>query len=138
MTGDGEQMLGGLLSASQLSSLEDLPALVAEYGRSVGFSQTMIYVADLQQQVLVPLTGQRDVFGNPLETIRIDVTMAGRAFRNMEIVEARHVLDPAAPETAPTSPAGDGPQRLWVPLLSDTERVGVLGVTVAQGSESVG
>ncbi|MEU8325858.1 GAF domain-containing SpoIIE family protein phosphatase [Nonomuraea sp. NPDC048881] len=138
MTGDGEQMLGGLLSASQLSSLEDLPDLVAEYGRSVGFSQTMIYVADLQQQVLVPLTGQRDVYGDPLETIRIDATIAGRAFRNMEIVEARHVLDPAAPETAPTSPAGDGPQRLWVPLLNDTERVGVLGVTVAQGSESVG
>ncbi|MFF4624811.1 PP2C family protein-serine/threonine phosphatase [Nonomuraea jabiensis] len=138
MTREGEQMLGGLLGAGQLSAMEDLPGLVAEYGRSVGFSQTMIYVADLQQQRLVPLTGQRDVFGDPLEPIRIDATMAGHAFRSVEIVEARHVLDPAAPETVPTSRAGDGPQRLWVPLLNGTERVGVLGVTVQQWSEGVG
>ncbi|GAA2861637.1 hypothetical protein GCM10020220_058490 [Nonomuraea rubra] len=73
-----------------------------------------------------------------LEPIRIDATMAGRAFRGVEIVEARHVLDPAAPESARTSPAGEGPQRLWVPLLNGTERVGVLGVTVPNGAEGAG
>ncbi|MBB6553554.1 PP2C family protein-serine/threonine phosphatase [Nonomuraea rubra] len=131
-------MLGGLLEAAHLSAMEDLPGLVAEYGRLAGFSQTMIYVADLQQQLLMPLTGQHDVFGERLEPIRIDATMAGRAFRGVEIVEARHVLDPAAPESARTSPAGEGPQRLWVPLLNGTERVGVLGVTVPNGAEGAG
>ncbi|MFI7462251.1 hypothetical protein [Nonomuraea sp. NPDC049646] len=70
-----------------------------------------------------------------MEAIRIDATMAGRAFRDVEIVEARHVLDPAAPESVPASPVGEGPQRLWVPLLSGTERVGVLGVSVQRGYE---
>ncbi|MFI7422665.1 PP2C family protein-serine/threonine phosphatase [Nonomuraea sp. NPDC049684] len=135
VTGDGERMLGGLLDATQLSAMEDLPGLVAAYGRLAGFSQTMIYVADLQQQLLVPLAGQCDVYGERLEAIRIDATMAGRAFRDVEIVEARHVLDPAAPESVPASPVGEGPQRLWVPLLSGTERVGVLGVSVQRGYE---
>ncbi|MGR6919964.1 PP2C family protein-serine/threonine phosphatase [[Actinomadura] parvosata] len=137
MTGDGERMLGGLLDATQLSAMEDLPGLVAEYGRPAGFSQTMIYVADLQQQLLVPLAGQHDVFGERLQPIRIDATMAGRAFRGVEVVGARHVMDPAAPEYVPALPDSDGPQRLWVPLLSGTERIGVLGVTVPQGSASV-
>ncbi|MEV4569542.1 PP2C family protein-serine/threonine phosphatase [Nonomuraea sp. NPDC049419] len=136
MTGDGERMLGGLLDATQLSAMEDLPGLVAAYGRLAGFSQTMIYVADLQQQLLLPLAGQRDVYGERLEAIRIDATMAGRAFRGVEIVEARHVMDPAAPESVPASPADEVPQRLWVPLLSGTERVGVLGVSVQRGSEA--
>ncbi|HLU74400.1 MAG TPA: hypothetical protein VKZ82_19620 [Nonomuraea sp.] len=70
--------------------MEDLPGLVAAYGQLAGFSQTVIYVADLQQ-LLVPLAGQRDVYDEPLEPIRIDATVAGRAFRNVEIVEARHV-----------------------------------------------
>ncbi|MDA0639078.1 PP2C family protein-serine/threonine phosphatase [Nonomuraea ferruginea] len=130
-------MLGGLLEASQLAAMEDLPGLVAEYGRLTGFSQTVIYVADLQQRMLVPLAGRHDVFREPLEPIRIDATMAGRAFRSVEIVQARHMLDPAAPETVRASPAGHGPHRMWVPLLNGTERIGVLEVTVPQGSEGV-
>ncbi|MEO3801926.1 PP2C family protein-serine/threonine phosphatase [Nonomuraea sp. B1E8] len=130
-------MLGGLLGASQLAAMEDLPGLVAAYGRLAGFSHTMIYVADLQQQMLVPLAGRHGEFGEPPEPIRIDASMAGRAFRSVEIVQARHLLDPAAPETVRASPAGDGPQRLWVPLLNGTERIGVLEVTVPRESQGV-
>ncbi|GAA2355154.1 PP2C family protein-serine/threonine phosphatase [Nonomuraea africana] len=136
MGSDGERMLGGLLQAHHLAAMEDLPALVAEHAALVGFSQTLIYVADLQQQLLVPLSGQRDVLGRPLEPIRIDVTMAGRAFRNVEIVQARPVSDPHSADLA-QAPAGEGPMRLWVPLLDGTDRVGVLGVTVPGGGEHV-
>src|SRR5690606_12004157 len=111
-------------------SMEDLPALVAEHVAFVGFSQTMLYLADLQQQFLVPLPGQRDEAGNPLERIRIDATMAGRAFRNVEVVQARPDAEPAEPY------AGEGPRRLWVPLLVGTERVGVPGVTVPEVDET--
>ncbi|MGN9840405.1 PP2C family protein-serine/threonine phosphatase [Nonomuraea sp. H19] len=129
---DGERMLGGLLEATHLAAMEELPALVSEHARLIGFSQTMIYVADLQGLFLVPLPGQRDAAGEPLEPIRIDSTMAGRAFRNLEIVQAKHGPDPAVP-----GPAGAGatPRRLWVPLLDGTERLGVLGVTVPEAGE---
>ncbi|MEV4163217.1 PP2C family protein-serine/threonine phosphatase [Nonomuraea dietziae] len=136
MGNDGERMLGGLLQAHHLAAMEDLPALVAEHAQLVGFSQTLIYVADLQQQLLVPLPGQHDVFGEPLEPIRVDVTMAGRAFRQVEIVQARSVSDPHAADRA-HAPAGEGPMRLWAPLLDGTERVGVLGVTVPEGGEII-
>lgn len=97
--------------------MEEVPGLVAEHARRVGFSHTMVFVADLQQQYLVPLPGQRDASGESLEPIRIDATVAGRAFRDVEIVPARHESE-------------EGPHRLWVPLLDGTERVGVLAVSV--------
>src|SRR5918996_1396909 len=78
-----EGMLGGLLRAAHLVSLEDLPALVAEHAARAGLAHAMLYVADLQQQFLVPLPGQRDEAGNPLERIPIDTTVAGLAFRGV-------------------------------------------------------
>ncbi|WP_043619194.1 PP2C family protein-serine/threonine phosphatase [Nonomuraea candida] len=129
MTDDGERMLGGLLSANHLSALEEVPGEVAGHARLVGFSETMIFVADLQQQYLVPLPGQHDVSGEALRPIRIDGTVAGRAFRNVEIVRARRVADPAEEEAARSWPDGEASQRLWVPLLDGTERVGVIGLT---------
>jgi hypothetical protein len=126
---DGERALGGLLDTAHLAAMEDLPGLVAEHARLIGFSQTMIYVTDLQQQFLVPLPGQADVFGRALEPIRIDTTLAGRAFRTVEVVQSKQ--QPAEPV------AGEGPLRLWLPLLDGTERVGVFGATVPDGGELV-
>jgi serine phosphatase RsbU (regulator of sigma subunit) len=125
--GDGELMLGGLLDVNHTTSMEDLPGTVAAHASMVGFSQIMIYVTDLQQLVLVPLPGQSDESGRPLEPIRIDSTLAGRAYRIVEIVRARHSADGSA-----DAAEGEG-RRLWVPLLDGTERVGVLGVTVPVG-----
>lgn len=125
MQSEGELALGGLLDSTHLAAMEDLPALVAEHARLIGFSQTMIYVSDLQQQRLVPLPGQLDASGEPLEPIKIDTTLAGRAFRTVEIVQAK-------PESQ-----GEGPRRLWLPLLDGTERVGVFGATVRESGELV-
>ncbi|GAA4587227.1 PP2C family protein-serine/threonine phosphatase [Planotetraspora phitsanulokensis] len=121
---DAEQMLAGLLTASHLASLEELPALVAEHAATAGITQTMIYVSDLQSRFLAPLPGQLDEAGRPLEPMNIDATVAGRAFRNVEVVR------PRAPEPAETR------TKMWVPLLDGTERVGVLGVTVPVDDES--
>src|SRR5262245_25425445 len=113
-----------------LSAMEELPGKVEEHARLIGFSQTAIYVTDLQQLQLIPLPGQQDVDGEPLEPMRIDGTLPGRAFRMMDIVRAR-VLPVSAPqEEMPREGAEEEQRRLWVPLLDGTERVGVLGVTV--------
>ncbi len=132
MQSRGERMLGGLLQASHLISLEDLPMLVAESAARAGFSQTMLYVADLQHQSLLPLSGQYDHTGRPLEPIRIDSTMAGRAFRNTELVRARATDPPFAAEHPASA---QEPCLLWIPLLDGAERVGVLGVTVPEADE---
>ncbi|MET8869946.1 PP2C family protein-serine/threonine phosphatase [Nonomuraea sp. NPDC004580] len=120
---EGERMLDGLLAAMHLAGMEEMPALLSEHARLEGFSDVSIYVTDLQQLFLVPLPNQRDAAGGPLPTIRIDGTLAGRAFRSVALVR---------------SPAGgEGPYRVWAPLLDGTERVGLLGVTVPHGGEVV-
>lgn len=135
MQSKGERMLGSLLRSSHLATMEDLPALLAEHAVMVGFSQTMIYVLDLQQQFLLPLPGQLDVLGEPLSPIRIDSTLAGRAFRDLEIVAARHVPDSSAGDPV-AMPPPPGQRRLWVPMLNGAERIGVLGVTVPMDNET--
>ncbi|RAY15191.1 serine/threonine-protein phosphatase [Actinomadura craniellae] len=118
----GERMLGGLLEDCHLAAMEDLPRLAAGHAAPAGLADPTIHVADLQKKFLVPLPGQCGRDGKPLREISIDVTMAGRAFRNVEIVRVR---DDDAPGSA----------RLWVPLLDGTERLGVLGVTVPADDE---
>ncbi|AQZ62806.1 Serine phosphatase RsbU, regulator of sigma subunit [[Actinomadura] parvosata subsp. kistnae] len=114
---DGERALGGLLEAMHLAGMEDLPPQANEHARTAGFSHAVIYATDLQQQRLVPLPGQRDAAGRPLESLRIDGTMPGRAFRAVTIVRARSPHDERTP-------------MLWLPLLDGTERIGVLGLGV--------
>lgn len=136
MRSEGERMLGGLLAASHLAAIEDLPVLVAEHAKLAGFCQTIIYVVDLQQQYLVPLPGQHDAVDEPLRTIRIDSTLAGRAYRNVEVVQAKHAVEAQA-KGEPEPPAEEGRRRLWVPLLDGTERVGMLAVTVPAGDGDI-
>ncbi|MEV6155043.1 PP2C family protein-serine/threonine phosphatase [Nonomuraea sp. NPDC052129] len=131
MRGKGEAMLGALLDASHLAAIEDLPALLALHAEPAGFSHATIYVVDLQQQYLVPLPGQRDAAGESLQAIRIDSTLAGRAYRNVEIVQAKHAV-----EGEPEPPPDEDRRRLWVPLLDGTERIGMLAVTVSAGDEA--
>ncbi|RBQ15877.1 serine/threonine-protein phosphatase [Spongiactinospora rosea] len=114
--------MGDLLTASHLATLEDLPRLLAGYGASAALFDPVLYVADLQQQYLVPIPGQVDYRDMDLVPVRIDVTPAGRAFREADIVEVEPPREP---------PGGvAGGRRLWVPMLDGTERVGVVGLTV--------
>jgi hypothetical protein len=122
MLSDGERMLGGLLRSSHTASMEDVVRLVAEHAVLGGFTNTQIYVADLQSMFLAPLPGQTDPAGEPLSRLRVDGTVAGRAFRDVTLVRA---------------PVDDsGVVRLWVPLLDGTERVGVLGALAHDPDET--
>ncbi|WP_219465154.1 PP2C family protein-serine/threonine phosphatase [Nonomuraea rhizosphaerae] len=133
MRSEGELMLGGLLSASHQAAIEDVPGLVAEHAGPVGFTQILIYVVDLQQRFLVPLPDQRDTAGEPLLPLRIDSTLAGRAYRDVEVVQGKLPV-----EDGPQPPGEGERRRLWAPLLDGTERVGVMAVTVPEDGDDVG
>ncbi|GAA3029497.1 PP2C family protein-serine/threonine phosphatase [Streptosporangium longisporum] len=116
-------MLAGLAEASHLSALEQLPALIAEHAAYAGLRDVLIYLADLQQEVLRLVTGKGLAAGADAEPeaaeLRIDGTLAGRAFQ-----EVRMLAGPGS---------GSEEHRWWVPLLDGTERLGVLRISAPPG-----
>ncbi|WP_149264932.1 PP2C family protein-serine/threonine phosphatase [Actinomadura sp. K4S16] len=113
-------MLTELLAASHLMSMEQLPGAVARHAADHGLHDARIYVVDLQQTVLRLLTGKGPDAGqdpgSEAPELRVDGTVAGRAFQTME---------PAAGQGL-----DDGRRQYWVPILDGAERLGVLRVTV--------
>lgn len=136
MQDNGERMLGALIAAHHLATIEELPGLVAEQARPLGFTDPVLYVADLQETFLMPLPGQRQPDGRPPERLRIDGTVAGRAFRTLDLVQARHAED-APGDDSGQPPAAREPRRVYLPLLDGTERIGVLALTVPRDDEAV-
>jgi hypothetical protein len=116
---DGGKMLAGLLAASRLIPLEWLPATTAEHAASAGFTHTLIYLADLQREMLHLLTGHGldagGETGGEEAGIKIEGTLAGRAYQYGQILPGGR---PEAEE-----------RQWWVPLLNGTERLGVLRLT---------
>jgi Stage II sporulation protein E (SpoIIE) len=82
---------------------------LTDAARPLGFSRIRIYLADLQQERLVPMPDRQ---GPPGEPLAIDCTMAGRAFQTVAV------------QRAATDRPGEC--RLWVPLVNGTERLGVI------------
>ncbi len=110
------RMFGSLLSASHLATLEQLPALVAAQAARVGLDNVVIYLADLQQEVLSPLGPEPALpvlEADHSGELRIEGTVPGRAFQHGEVF--------------PASPRDHA--HWWVPLLDGTDRLGILHVT---------
>ncbi|THA75972.1 serine/threonine-protein phosphatase [Streptomyces sp. A0642] len=108
-------VLGELISASHLMTLEQLPGTVASYADRAGWPQVLIYLADLRQERLCLLAGDRDALPGAADAptdLAVDGTVAGRAFQ----------LGRISPASASTT------GQWWVPLLDGTERLGVLRV----------
>ena len=103
--------LVGLLEGARLAPSESLPALVAAAGHALD-THIVMHLVDYAQSHLTALPAP----GQSLEPVRLrlDSTLAGRAFRHLEVLTS----------------IADGPPRLWVPLLDGAERLGVLEVTV--------
>ncbi|MYS84763.1 PP2C family protein-serine/threonine phosphatase [Embleya scabrispora] len=123
---NGAATAGGLLRASRHAVLEDLPGLIAEYARPQGFARPLIYLVDVQQQLLRLLPGRDADEGvgdeAPEAELRVDATLAGRAFQSAEPVESpTGADDDDEPREART-------RRLWLPLADGAERLGVLGL----------
>jgi serine phosphatase RsbU (regulator of sigma subunit) len=92
----------------------DLHAVLAAACEPVPAWDPVVYLADFACQVLVPLAAgaaEQEVAG----------TMAGRAFTTGQ----------------PVTSDRDGSVRVWVPVVEQTTRTGVLAVTVGEASEAV-
>jgi hypothetical protein len=127
-------MLSGLLRASHTATLDDLPRLVTEHAQREELYDPVIYLADLQQEVLRPLLEDTHIGERSrAEQIKIDGTVPGLAFRDVEPVAGTSGSSgrPSSGQHQET----DQP-RLWVPILDGAERIGVLGVTVSHHTET--
>ncbi|MFI6507635.1 PP2C family protein-serine/threonine phosphatase [Streptosporangium sp. NPDC050855] len=129
-----ERMLVGLLQAGHLAALERLPDLVAEHATSAGLDEVLIYLADLQHNVLRLLTGEGLSGGEgadrEIAELSVDATLAGRAFQEIRVLAAHGGDAETEAET------GESARRWWVPLLDGIERLGVLRVSTKAGAEA--
>lgn len=98
-----------LLADASNAAPHELSRLIDECSVALGATSAIAYLADLQQHVLMPFTDRKDV--GPLT---VDATLAGRAFQAFEMQ---------------TQEADDG-QRIWLPLVLGSDRIGVLCVTL--------
>ncbi len=115
-------VLGELLEAGHLCDFESLPMLVARHAAAAGLHDLRIYLADRQQVVLRVLPLVPDEILGEAE-LKIDDTLAGLAFRDVEVV---------GPHRTPREAAAGEPYRLWVPMLDGTERLGVVEVRLPE------
>ncbi|WLQ32061.1 PP2C family protein-serine/threonine phosphatase [Streptomyces castrisilvae] len=106
-TSGGEQLLHGFLAQVHATAPTDLPALVDRYAGLLGMRRVEIYLVDLQQQLLTPLSGDTE--------LRVDASLAGAAYRSLAL----------RVETTDT-----GTLIAWLPLVDGAERLGVIGVSV--------
>jgi hypothetical protein len=109
-----------LIYVSHVAAPNELPGMVADAAACFEGDDATIYLADLQQRVLVPFqrsgAQSRDDFPHVLGS---DSTVAGRAFQQM------HRLTQTG-----TARAGDDRIRVWLPLIAGRGRLGVLGVVL--------
>jgi serine phosphatase RsbU (regulator of sigma subunit) len=117
------QVTAELLSRSHLTRPVDVAAVLARAARPLGVSAAQVYLADLQQRHLEPLSAEE---GRETRALPIDSTLAGHAYQTMTIRSApeRHA---GAPEQA---------RQVWVPLVGGIERLGVLRLTVTDAGQA--
>ena len=104
-----------ILEGAHLVPPERLSAVAAAAGKALGVG-IVVYLIDYDQRRLVPLSAP-DVAGR--ESLEVDTTLAGRAFRLVEVMWGQAEAEP----------------QLWVPLLDGGERLGVLEMTLSAHSD---
>jgi hypothetical protein len=106
-------LLGELLSRSARLHPDDLADAFRDAAERAGATDVELLVVDLAQQSLLPLLP-----GDHRNSLPVVGSVAGDAYRQL------------SPIDVPT----EGALRRWVPILDSAERVGVLGVTVPEGT----
>jgi hypothetical protein len=124
LTAETEHALADLLQQSHLLRPDAIEEVFAAAVRPLGVTEVRVYLADLQQRQLesLPIPDGEERQGT--ESLPIDSTIAGYAFRTVTI---QHV------------PAGEGRdgRRVWVPLVDGTERLGVLSLLASDVGEAM-
>ncbi|MGH9088650.1 MAG: PP2C family protein-serine/threonine phosphatase [Acidimicrobiales bacterium] len=118
---DAASAVAELLDAGRsLHAAKLVVAIVAAAGR-VGLAEATLWLADVQQRVLVPYDGMDK---GPGDGLTVDGTLAGRAYQ-----ESR-----AQRSDAGTDGVGEA---VWIPLMDGTDRLGVLGGQVERWSDDL-
>jgi hypothetical protein len=112
------EILAHLLARSHLLEPGMVADAIAEAARPLGVQAVRIYLSDLQQRSLRLLPGGD---GQPSDSLSINTTVAGRAYRSIRLQESPGGWDEVG-------------RRLWIPLVDGTERLGVLELEVADAS----
>lgn len=109
--GPGERLLSVLLDRVQQMSPQLIAPLVAQEAARIGGRDVCILLQDYGQRMLRPLPGTGLVTG---ESEPLDGSAAGRAFLRMTVVEEQR----------------DDGVRMYLPLMSGGDEVGVLALTL--------
>ncbi|MFC9608110.1 PP2C family protein-serine/threonine phosphatase [Streptomyces niveus] len=105
----GERLLEVLLAEAHAAAPMDLPWLVNRCAAAIGLEQIVVYLVDIQQRHLVPLT-------KGMPDLGVDSTTGGRAYRTLELrIEESE----------------NGILTAWLPLVDGAERLGVLAIRAA-------
>ncbi len=115
---DGSGALTRLLKDSCRAAFEQLPALLDAAAGRLGVGRARLYVADLQQDVLREVTGHGQNAGAGGAELRIDSTLAGRAYQTEQIL------------------SGSGGREHWLPIVDGTQRLGVLRLRSQKNAEA--
>ena len=110
------ELLQEFVRRTHLSSPSDVAGVVADQAASMGAHDVTLHLVDYEQDVLSELPAPGRPAGEPLS---VAGTVAGRSFSTTTILRS------AAEEP--------GRQRLWLPLLDGTERLGVMALSFPEG-----
>jgi hypothetical protein len=123
-----------LLGQSHLIRPDDVIAALAAAAEPLGLSEPCLFLADMQQQHLMPLPDNQDQADrgqSAADPLPIETTIAGLAYRTVAI---QH--EPLIQDEQPSRDGADGQgRRVWVPLADGADLLGVLGLTVADTGE---
>jgi serine phosphatase RsbU (regulator of sigma subunit) len=108
------KLILGLLRRTHLSTAADLAEVVADEAAGIGARDVVLYLIDLEQTTLVPLRSPSEAQAGA-QPQSVTGTVAGRTFATTTIL--------AAPSD------NSDRQRVWLPLLDGTERVGVMAMS---------
>ena len=116
VSASAEAALHTLADDAVMAAPFELAALIDTCARGLGARGGLVYLADLQQRMLVPFVSpQGPGDDTQLTPLSVDATLAGRSFQTFNL----HIQD-----------AGSEGTRAWLPLLLGTDRLGVLAITV--------
>ncbi|WP_031010250.1 PP2C family protein-serine/threonine phosphatase [Streptomyces sp. NRRL F-5727] len=113
MTEDPGAALAVFLERSHTAAPLEVSQLVEEAARRLGMVSATVYLADVQEDELVPLPRPGEADGG--ESLAIDGTVAGWAYRTMSL-RLSH----------------SRPLAVWLPLVDGIARIGVLQVVAEQ------
>jgi serine/threonine protein phosphatase PrpC len=115
-TSAAERAVDTMLAESHLALADELPAMARRHVAAFGGTSVTCYLIDLQQAALVPFL-ENGAEVSAAQHLSVESTLAGRAYQQVQPL----IQHPA-----------DADPIVWLPLLDGTERLGVVGVSVAE------